>query len=99
MASAVFGLFNRNTFIYFLCIQDNDVVLEMKKGQHVACREGWYDNLTRTIFSLSEVDNISEEGDKLEENYRAALDDLEQEFEREKEEALEIGMLCYLTHK
>ena len=63
----------------------------MKKGQHVACREGWFDNLTRTIFSVSEAEGVSEETDKLEENYREAMDDLDQEFEREKEEALEIG--------
>ena len=65
--------------------------MEMNKGQHVACREGWFDNVTRTIFSLSEFDNVSEEADKLEENYREALEDLDQEFEREKEEALETG--------
>lgn len=66
------------------------MVLEMKKSQHIACREGWFDNLTRTIFSLSKADSGGEETEKLDENYREAVEQLEQEFEREKQEALEM---------
>ena len=69
----------------------------MKKSQHVACREGWFDNLTRTIFSLSKVESAGEEIDKLEEDFKEALRDLDETFEVQKNEAIENGMYIYFS--
>ena len=72
---------------------------EIKKSQHVACREGWFDNLTRTVFSLSKAEGTSEEIYKLDDSYREAIEELDEQFEREREEALEEGMTSYPTHR
>ena len=63
----------------------------MKKSQHIACREGWFDNLTRTIFSLSKAEGAGEEVDKLEDDFNEAIKDLDEQFEAEKNQAIEHG--------
>ena len=67
------------------------MIVEMKKSQHIACREGWFDNLTRTIFSLSKAEGAGEEVDKLEDDFNEAIRDLDEQFEAEKNQAIEHG--------
>ena len=67
------------------------MIVEMKKSQHIACREGWFDNLTRTIFSLSKAEGAGEEVDKLEDDFNEAIKDLDEQFEAEKNQAIEHG--------
>ncbi|XP_060592636.1 LOW QUALITY PROTEIN: trichohyalin-like, partial [Ruditapes philippinarum] len=69
--------------------QDEEVLREMRKSQHVACREGWFDNLSRTVFHVSHSLMVSEEGDEIDEKFDKAIADLEQQMEQEIQTSIE----------
>ena len=65
----------------------------MRKSQHVACREGWFDNLSRTVFHVSHPVEVSEEGEKIDEKFDKAIADLEQNMEQEIQDSIQKGLL------
>ncbi|XP_053377355.1 trichohyalin-like isoform X2 [Mercenaria mercenaria] len=69
--------------------QNDKVLKDVRKGQHVACREGWFDNLTRTVFHVSHSLTASEEEDDINEKYNNAVAELEQGLEQEIQNAIQ----------
>lgn len=73
--------------------QDDKVLGELKHSLHVSCREGWYDNLTKTIFHLSHDTTNQEDEAKIDEEYDQNLAQLDKDIEEKTQESIRTGEL------
>lgn len=71
--------------------QNDDMLKEMRKSQHVACRESWYDNMTRTVFQVSHSMTGSEEQQDIEEKCNSAIAELQKGFEDQIQGVIQKG--------
>ncbi|XP_046580731.1 trichoplein keratin filament-binding protein-like [Haliotis rubra] len=74
--------------------KDEDVLEKLVKMQGFARREGWYDNLTAVLFTVSDDQPVDPTEDSAEIPDISEIErQMEKEFDREKEEALEAGFI------
>lgn len=76
-------------------LQNDAVLRDMKQTLHVACREGWYDNLTSTIFHISQETTSPEEEAKIDEEFDENLAKLDSDIEEKTQETIRIGEDLY----
>ncbi|KAL4226590.1 hypothetical protein ACF0H5_014574 [Mactra antiquata] len=70
--------------------QQNDVILkEMCRNQSISRREGWYDNLTSTIFNFTVPDLHNDDIDKLDEDCEDTIQQMEENMVQEIDDAIE----------
>jgi len=62
----------------------------------VACREGWYDNLTKTVFHISHDTTNPEEEAKIDEQFDENLAKLDQNLEEQTQETIKKGEALFL---
>ena len=76
--------------------QDEELLTKLRDSQRLARQEGWRENLNRTLFHWpSEMDSSGDEEEGEERPDSAAVkEELEKEFEHEKEELQDKCMYC-----
>lgn len=77
-------------------LQNDKVLREIYRSEHVACREGWFDNLTSTVFHISLTVSGSEEQDKIEDKYNEAIAGLELGLDQHIQDAIQKGVFIQI---
>lgn len=97
-ASRSIGIAPKCHVVYVGLWQEEAVLEKLVKMQGLARREGWYDNLTAVLFTVSDDQPvvITEDSAKVQ-DITQIEQQIEEEFDREKEEALKAGMLDYVV--
>ena len=67
------------------------VVVELKRNQHIACREGWFDNLTQCVFHIPYSAVTETDRKKIDAKYDKLLKQVDEDFVKAVEEAINKG--------